>query len=491
MYYITHIVPGNERTYVMKKRTIIIPIVAVAIAGGVAATLFLTGKIGPKKTSDKVYVETLSSVMNQNNMLSSVFMGVTESPETTKIKASSERKVEQLLVSLGDFVNEGDILFIYEEGKSADEIVQLQLEIEGYDLGIKAYNKQIADNKKTLEGCYKQLGYLNANISGQIDPENHKMQIAEWQEEIDSINDNIEEINTNIEQIQTSIAQLENNKKATQNKIDIATKKLANTEVTAPVSGTICAINDPESPEYNSNDASFLTIQHVGILRVRGTINEQNIWSISEGDPVLIRSRIDDEKTWIGYISSIDTGSNAENDDNSNSFYGNTNSDFQSSKYTFYMTLEEADGLLLGQHVYIELGSAVSAAEKTGLWLYDFYISYDDAGAAYVWVADNHMRLTKKYITLGDYDMNDMTYNIVDGLTEDSLICYPMDYLYEGVSCVTNYDDVDYSSPMYNQDQDYSDEDLYDDEYFEDGGLGNYVEDEAFADESTEDFPMQ
>ncbi len=448
----------------MKKRYVIIPIAIILVAGLFLAALFFTGKIGAKNTSDKVYVEAVSTVMNQGGALTNTFMGVTESPETTKIKANSERRIEQLLVSVGDFVNEGDVLFIYEEGKSADEIVQLNLEIEGYDLQIKSYNKQISDNKKTLEGCYKQLGYLNANIAGQIDPENHKMQIADWQEEIDSINENVEEINTNIEQIKTSIAQVENNKKAAQNKIELAEKKLENTEVTAPVSGTIFAINDPESPDYNSNDASFLSIQHVGMLRVRGSINEQNIWSISEGDPVTIRSRIDNTRTWEGYISSINTGKQEE-DDNTTHFYGaDTNSDYTSSKYSFYVTLEEADDLLLGQHVYIELGNGMAGMEKTGVWLYDFYISYDENDNPYVWVADNHMRLKKVPVTLGDYDDNDMTYSILEGLSEEDLICYPMEALYEGVTCVTNYDDVDFSSPLYNQESDFSGEYL-DEEY--------------------------
>ena len=42
-------------------------------------------------------------------------------------------------------------------------------------------------------------------------------------------------------------------------------------------------------------------------------------------------------------------------------------------------------------------------------------------------------------------------YEIKSGLSEDDLIAFPMQGLYEGVTAVTNMEEVDYSSPLYNQ----------------------------------------
>ena len=43
----------------------------------------------------------------------------------------------------------------------------------------------------------------------------------------------------------------------------------------------------------------------------------------------------------------------------------------------------------------------------------------EDDGKAYVWMADKNNQLTKQEVTLGDYDEDEMKYEITDGLTED------------------------------------------------------------------------
>ena len=52
---------------------------------------------------------------------------------------------------------------------------------------------------------------------------------------------------------------------------------------------------------------------------------------------------------------------------------------------------------------------------------------------------------------LGEYDENMGQYEILSGLTEEDLIAFPMEGLYEGVTAVTNAEEVDYTSPLYNQ----------------------------------------
>ena len=57
-------------------------------------------------------------------------------------------------------------------------------------------------------------------------------------------------------------------------------------------------------------------------------------------------------------------------------------------------------------------------------------------------------------MTLGAYDADLDEYEILSGLTEDDLIAWPMEGLYEGIITVTDMDEVDYSSGLYNQDGD-------------------------------------
>lgn len=69
----------------------------------------------------------------------------------------------------------------------------------------------------------------------------------------------------------------------------------------------------------------------------------------------------------------------------------------------------------------------------------------------YVWVANKKDKLEKRKVKLGEYDEALGEYEIKSGLSQDDYIAYPMDGLYEGVSTVTDASEVDYSSPLYNQ----------------------------------------
>ena len=64
--------------------------------------------------------------------------------------------------------------------------------------------------------------------------------------------------------------------------------------------------------------------------------------------------------------------------------YGSENSDNQATKYPFYVTLDTIDGLMLGQHVYIETSTSLEADK---MWLMRDYIVDADSDHPYVWVA--------------------------------------------------------------------------------------------------------
>ncbi len=84
--------------------------------------------------------------------------------------------------------------------------------------------------------------------------------------------------------------------------------------------------------------------------------------------------------------------------------------------------------------------------QKDGLWLEDYYIMQEDDGKAYVWMADKNNQLTKQEVTLGDYDEDEMKYEITDGLTEDDYITVPQDGIQEGAPVIYNDASEDTSS---------------------------------------------
>ena len=99
------------------------------------------------------------------------------------------------------------------------------------------------------------------------------------------------------------------------------------------------------------------------------------------------------KRQWTGTIEKIDTENKQAN--NNNMSYDGSNSDNQSSKYPFYVKLDSADGLMLGQHLYVELDEG-QMDEKEGIWLYSGYIVQDE-DTPYVWaVSYTHLDVYKR-----------------------------------------------------------------------------------------------
>jgi HlyD family secretion protein len=151
---------------------------------------------------------------------------------------------------------------------------------------------------------------------------------------------------------------------------------------------------------------------------------------------VVIRSRVSDQ-TWKGTIDSIDWN----NAQQSRSDYGDSDT-AMSSKYPFYVTLDGGgEGLLMGQHVYIEpdVGQE-DEAEKNAINLPSYFVN-DAEGNPWVWAQSSKGKLEKRSLKLGEYNGENDTYPVLSGLTAEDYIAYPDDSLKAGMACIT-YDDA-------------------------------------------------
>ena len=376
-------------------------------------------------SEDKVYVEKVSRIMNQYAGVSNRYNGVVETQDSYEVNVDSSRTISEIKVEVGDEVEEGQTLVTYDTSDLTMKIEQAKLELEGIQNEIDNYNKQIDTLTKEMEKVEESERY---------------------------------DYTTQIQNIQNSIAQKQFDMESKKLEISKEQKQVSSSSVVSKVAGVVKEINE-KGVDSNGNSAPFMTILQTGEYRIKGSIDEQNVWMLSEGQEVVIRSRVDSTKTWSGTIGKIDTESPQQGNDNgyySTSSAGDTQS---ASKYPFYVDLDSVDGLILGQHVYIELDQGQEEV-KEGLWLYGSYIVQDE-DTPYVWAANEKNRLEKHYIELGEYDADMDEYEIVSGLAEDDYIAWQMAGLYEGVTTVTDEAEVDYSSPLYNQP---ADENLYDTE---------------------------
>lgn len=115
-----------------------------------------------------------------------------------------------------------------------------------------------------------------------------------------------------------------------------------NATVVSEVAGIIKSINQSNNAEnyYGDNGSNaFITILETGQFRIKGSVNEQNIYSVVEGSPVIVRSRVDDS-LWYGTMGSVDIDNAQTGNSNSYYGYGTNDSENQSSKYPFYVSLD-------------------------------------------------------------------------------------------------------------------------------------------------------
>lgn len=393
------------------KKKIIVLIVAALLVGGGCFVAYKKGLFrGGSKSVDnsaEVYVMTLDEIMGANSSYSSdVFMGVVEGQETSSVTKSTERELDTIFVSEGDTVEKGTPLFSYKIDNLEAENVQYGFDIEGYNLSIQEYNDDIAKKQKELD-----------KITGDTDEDKDKKE---------ALANEIAGLNTDIQIAQNNIDQ-------TNAKIEENNRKINNSVVKSSVSGVVTKIADDTNPY--TTDGSFITILGASEMRIKGQINEQNVWAINVDEPVTLRSRVDASQTWTGTITKIDTESKQENTDSMYSYGGS--SENSSTKYPFYVTLDDSEGLMMGQHVYIELGKtdAPEMDFSDGTYIYDYYISYEEDGTPFLWVEDGN-RLAKQTIELGDYYEEQMVY-AVSGIDKDTKIAYPMDDYKEGMKTVS------------------------------------------------------
>lgn len=408
-------------------------IAVAAVIGGI--WYFGKGNSGSGKSADKVFVQKVSEIDKWNTGVNSSYSGIVESQETWDVNKDTERQVKEVLVAVGDTVDVGTPLFTYDTKEAENQIAQTKLEIESISNDISNYNSQIDELQKEKKNA----------------PEDQQF-----------------EYTTQIQTLQTNIKQSEYDQKSKQADIDKYQQTIDNAVVTSKIAGVIKSINE-DGTDASGNTTAFMTVLATGDYRIKGKIDEQNVSYLTVGQEVIVRSRVDENVTWKGTITAIDTETTADNNSNGSLSYmdGSDSSSEGATKYPFYVTLDSTDGLILGQHVFIEPDYGQTEV-KEGIWLDESYIVQDD-GDPYVWAANDRNKLEKRKVELGEYDDTLFKYEIVSGLTEEDYITWPMTGLYEGVTTVTDENEVDYSSPLYNMES----TDTMDEDEFMEGGMSD------------------
>ena len=355
------------------------------LALGAALALMLTGCSG--KTA--VYVQSVRTLSALGGIApGDRFTGVVVSENVTEIEKDADKTIQELLVKEGDDVEEGQALFSY-------DTEELQLTLD----------------KQKLE-----LEQLNASI------ENYKSQISTLEKERNSVSGNAKlQYTVEIQTMQVNLKEAELNVKTKQAEVEKSQNLLDNATVISPVAGRVQAIVE-KGTDNNGNPLPYITIQQIGSYRVKGVLGELQRGGIMEGNRVKIFSRTDPDQTWGGTVTLVDYESPTQGSD-TDRYYGSASDEMtSSSRYPFYVEMDSTEGLILGQHIYMELET--DETQAAGLSIGGSFLCFEEDGSAYVW-AEKGRRLEKRAVTLGDYNAMQDTYVILEGLTEEDYIAFP------------------------------------------------------------------
>ena len=349
-------------------------------------------------------VQSVSMVCGLGSVgLADRFAGIVSPLGETTIKKDDSMTVDTIKVKVGDKVKAGDVLLTY-------DLSEIRTNLEMAELELEQLKAKLADQQADLESAQK----LMDETYDQDLKRQYALDVRERKADILTTNASIATKKKDIEKYRNG---------------------MKNATVTSPVDGEVQALNAGGGTDNYGNPLPFMTIVETGGCRIKGYVNENNAGVLTEGTEVVIRSRVSDQ-TWKGTIDSIDWN----NAQQSRSDYGDSDT-AMSSKYPFYVTLDGGEGLLMGQHVYIEpdVGQE-DEAEKNAINLPSYFVN-DAEGNPWVWAQSSKGKLEKRSLELGEYNGENDTYPVLSGLTAEDYIAYPDDSLKAGMTCIT-YDDA-------------------------------------------------
>lgn len=364
------------------------------IALGFVLTLLLGCFAGCGESLPEVYVQSVS-VLTGYGALGGVnaSAGVVVSQNEIKVEKDEGRKIAELKVAAGQEVSEGDVLFTYDMEDMQLNLDKAELELEQMRNTVTDLDAQIAalEKEKQYAASSEQLSYT-----------------------------------VQIQSLQTNKKETEYNITVKERELETMKRSVGDGNVTAPVAGKVQSVNENGGTDNMGNPLPYITIVQSGAYRIKGKINELNRNDISVGMAVTIRSRADETQLWSGTITEIDT----ENPDRGNDgfYYGVSDDTTSSSNYPFYIELDDTQGLMLGQHVYIE---PANASDDGVMRLDASFLQGSAEEGFWVW-AEAGKKLEKRAVTVGAYDEMTATYEIMDGLSPEDYIAFPEADVQEG-----------------------------------------------------------
>lgn len=370
---------------------------AVLVIGTTSVMMFSH----PNSPNQEVANETpMVQTVKDGSIASSVLL-------TGKVTADQEQYVyfdgtkgdlQSILVNVGDQVTAGQAIVQYSSTEAQT----------AYDAAVRAVNK--AD---------RQLNDLMTNgvsVDTTGDDEEDDKSVSQAQRTVDS-----------------QASDLRDARADAVDNMNKAKALLDATTVKSSIDGTVVEVNKDVSKSTTGTNQTLVHIVSNGHLQVKGELSEYNLANISEGQEVVLTSKVYPDKTWTGKISYVgnyptDSGQASNNPAGGAQGTGGT-------KYPFTVDITSEIGeLKQGFSVNIEVKSATQHP------LVPVTSVMADGDTSYVWTVENG-KAKKVKVTLGNADAENQ--EIVSGLKKDAqVIVNPSEKLEDGKE-IGKYDKID------------------------------------------------
>ena len=367
--------------------------VASAIVIGAAGILIF------RQPSQSAVKEETSHIVTakEGSVASSVLLSgtVTAKNEQYVYFDASKGDLDEILVSVGDKVEEGQALVKY---SSADA----QAAYDAADRAVAKADRHIEELNKARENASA------TPASPQVPTE------AGLPEQAQAATSSVSSIDSQISDAKDNRADAVAQLNKAQAQLDAAT-------VLSTLEGTVVEVNRNVSKSPTGNSQVVVHVVSNENLQVKGELSEYNLANLSVGQEVTFTSKVYQDKSWTGKISYISDYPKNNGEAANAALGGNTGSKYP---YTVDVTSDIGE-LKQGFSVSVE----VKNKSKAILIPLTSVVTENDKN--YVWLVDDQKKAKKVEVTLGnaDADNQEITSGVTDGA---KVISNPTSSLEEG-----------------------------------------------------------
>ena len=367
--------------------------VASAIVIGAAGILIF------RQPSQSAVKDETSHIVTakEGSVASSVLLSgtVTAKNEQYVYFDASKGDLDEILVSVGDKVEEGQALVKY---SSADA----QAAYDAAERAVAKADRHIEELNKARENASA------APASPQVPTE------AGLPEQAQATTSSVSSIDSQISDAKDNRADAVAQLNKAQAQLDAAT-------VLSTLEGTVVEVNRNVSKSPTGNSQVVVHVVSNENLQVKGELSEYNLANLSVGQEVTFTSKVYQDKSWTGKISYISDYPKNNGEAANAALGGNTGSKYP---YTVDVTSDIGE-LKQGFSVSVE----VKNKSKAILVPLTSVVTENDKN--YVWLLDDQKKAKKVEVTLGNADADNQ--EITSGLTDGAkVISNPTSSLEEG-----------------------------------------------------------